>query len=358
LWDLRGRITEAVDWFEPLLMRAPEPSAARAVALVQLAAHKFMLGEQPEALLDEAIELSRARGYFAPHLHALTGKCAVALASADVVAAQRFGDEALSVARLVTGVQGSSFAYYWRGSVALARGALDEARALTREGLELARCDDDRYASATLLLLAGQAAIQQGAHSTASVHLREALQILRGMRAMWIHSHAIDLLAVAEQALGNHAMAVRLLAASDQLRGTVGMVIAVPLWKSVVDATIAATRAQLGDAGFETAWAEGRADLVWENVESLLDAAVAPPTAPHSAYTSDSEGSALDTLTARERQVAGLIGRGMTSREIARALVISVKTADTHAGRLREKLGLRSRAEIAIWAVRNATSGQ
>jgi DNA-binding NarL/FixJ family response regulator len=136
------------------------------------------------------------------------------------------------------------------------------------------------------------------------------------------------------------------------------MVIAVPLWKSVVDATIAATRAQLGDAGFETAWSEGRADLVWENVESLLDAPLAPPTATHSAHTSDSEGSALDTLTARERQVAGLIGRGMTSREIARALVISVKTADTHADRLREKLGLRSRAEIAIWAVRNATSGQ
>jgi DNA-binding NarL/FixJ family response regulator len=48
-----------------------------------------------------------------------------------------------------------------------------------------------------------------------------------------------------------------------------------------------------------------------------------------------------------------LIGRGLTSREIADALVISVKTVDTHADRIRNKLGLRSRAEIAVWALQH-----
>jgi len=58
-------------------------------------------------------------------------------------------------------------------------------------------------------------------------------------------------------------------------------------------------------------------------------------------------------LSARELEVATLVARGKTSREIAEALVISVRTADTHATHIRDKLDLRSRAEIAAWAVRH-----
>jgi DNA-binding CsgD family transcriptional regulator len=57
-------------------------------------------------------------------------------------------------------------------------------------------------------------------------------------------------------------------------------------------------------------------------------------------------------LTAREQEVAALIAQGKTSKEIADALVITERTADTHAAHIREKLGLRSRAEIAAWATR------
>ena len=56
-------------------------------------------------------------------------------------------------------------------------------------------------------------------------------------------------------------------------------------------------------------------------------------------------------LSAREVEVAALIARGRTSREIAETLVISEKTADSHADHIRTKLGARSRAEIAAWAV-------
>ena len=55
--------------------------------------------------------------------------------------------------------------------------------------------------------------------------------------------------------------------------------------------------------------------------------------------------------TPREREIAALIARGLTSREIAERLVIGKGTADAHADHIRGKLGLRSRAEIAAWAV-------
>ena len=59
----------------------------------------------------------------------------------------------------------------------------------------------------------------------------------------------------------------------------------------------------------------------------------------------------LEELTAREREVMALVARGLSNGEIAERLVISLKTADTHASHIRDKLGLRSRAEIAAWAV-------
>jgi DNA-binding NarL/FixJ family response regulator len=56
-------------------------------------------------------------------------------------------------------------------------------------------------------------------------------------------------------------------------------------------------------------------------------------------------------LTMREREVAMLIAQGKTSREIAEELVITERTADTHADRIRVKLGLHSRAEIVAWVL-------
>jgi non-specific serine/threonine protein kinase len=55
--------------------------------------------------------------------------------------------------------------------------------------------------------------------------------------------------------------------------------------------------------------------------------------------------------TARERQVAALVAAGCTNREIGRMLGISEKTAEVHVRNIMGKLGARSRAEIAAWAV-------
>ena len=54
-----------------------------------------------------------------------------------------------------------------------------------------------------------------------------------------------------------------------------------------------------------------------------------------------------DGLTARERQVAGLIARGRSNKEIARELCIEVSTVKNHVHHMLEKLGVRGRAEAA-----------
>lgn len=58
-------------------------------------------------------------------------------------------------------------------------------------------------------------------------------------------------------------------------------------------------------------------------------------------------------LSPRERQVAALIAQGLSNGELAARLGISERTAEAHAEHIRNKLGFRSRAQIAAWAVDN-----
>ncbi len=58
----------------------------------------------------------------------------------------------------------------------------------------------------------------------------------------------------------------------------------------------------------------------------------------------------LDQLSPREREVMRFIARGYTYREIARELVLSVKTVETHVSSVLRKLQLSNRHELARWA--------
>jgi DNA-binding NarL/FixJ family response regulator len=60
--------------------------------------------------------------------------------------------------------------------------------------------------------------------------------------------------------------------------------------------------------------------------------------------------AALKVLTAREREVLALIGRGATNQEIAQELVLGEGTVKTHIGHVFAKLGLRDRAAAIVCA--------
>jgi DNA-binding CsgD family transcriptional regulator len=57
----------------------------------------------------------------------------------------------------------------------------------------------------------------------------------------------------------------------------------------------------------------------------------------------------VDGLTARQQEVADLVSRGCTNREIATRLGIDERSAEGHVERIRLRLGFRSRAQIAAW---------
>jgi DNA-binding CsgD family transcriptional regulator len=53
-----------------------------------------------------------------------------------------------------------------------------------------------------------------------------------------------------------------------------------------------------------------------------------------------------DQMTARQRQIVELVARGLSYREIASELVISVRTVETHRRAIAERFGLKTRAQL------------
>jgi DNA-binding NarL/FixJ family response regulator len=62
------------------------------------------------------------------------------------------------------------------------------------------------------------------------------------------------------------------------------------------------------------------------------------------------DDGALATLSEREREVLGLLGRGLSNAEICELLVVSLPTVKTHVANVLAKLGVRDRVQAAIFA--------
>jgi len=85
--------------------------------------------------------------------------------------------------------------------------------------------------------------------------------------------------------------------------------------------------------------------------ELQLDPAVARRLM-NSLRTEPASDPAAD-LTSRELEVLQLIGAGAANKAIAQRLDISERTARTHVSNILRKLGLHSRTQVALWAVRS-----
>jgi DNA-binding NarL/FixJ family response regulator len=84
----------------------------------------------------------------------------------------------------------------------------------------------------------------------------------------------------------------------------------------------------------------------WEHLPALP---ASNQDAPSTRTNRSARRQRAQPLSAREQEIAGLIGQGLRDREIAAALVVSEHTVHAHVRNLLDKLGLASRAQVAVW---------
>jgi len=349
-WLIRGHLGEGRQWLTGLLATTSTRSAARASAMCVGATLAFWQGDYPAAhtLGEESLALARDVGDVRAAILSQMMLTGALLRLGDLARAVETSDESLMLARQAESPLDLSYALYARVEVARAAGD-ERAEAWVREGLALSRELGDVWGLCHWLLSAGQLAWLRGNYDRAVALLCEDLALWEELGSRSGIAMALEALAWVTGAQGLTARAARLFGAAAAAREAVGTAV-FPAGRADQARAEASVRADLGAAAFEAAWAEGQAMPPRQALEYAL--ATDEPSATETTPREDAAGSrSPDPLTPREREVAVLVARGLTNRQIAEALVISERTADTHVGNILGKLGLATRAQVAVWAV-------
>jgi len=214
----------------------------------------------------------------------------------------------------------------------------------------LARKVGDSFALVLSLEVGAVAALGQGDHRQTRLICEEGLKTSWRLKIMHVLADQLRIVAVSAGAQGQPVRLARLWGAAEALRETMGVDLS-PVERYLLEPYIATARAQLNEAAWETAWAEGRQMTPEQAVEYALSEKEEPTPTAALASEEPSAERRPPVLTSREEEVAILIAQGLTNHQIASELVLSERTVHRHVGKILKKLKLRSRTQIATWVV-------
>ena len=163
-----------------------------------------------------------------------------------------------SIAQTVGDGSGLARALTNLGAAAHADGDLVAACALLEEGVSVARATGDRHRLG--LALAGLALVDrlQGRHAESAARCKEALVVSSELEDAMVLPRSLAGMASVATLEGAHGRAARLFGKAQALRETSGTR-DTPQRRAIAERDLADLRAELGDAAFAAAWAEGRA---------------------------------------------------------------------------------------------------
>jgi predicted ATPase/DNA-binding SARP family transcriptional activator/DNA-binding CsgD family transcriptional regulator len=390
-WNVRGYLHEGIEWLERVL--AESGSAASPARVKALEGRGWLAQfhgdyERARTTYEEMLALSRELND--------RGNVATALNSLGTVAAQQ-GDNERAKSLLQENLRvleeleeaGDSATTLKRFHALNLLGYLaindegDYARGtiLWEQSLALAREAADDYSVAMTLANLAHPALMQGDYERAKSLGEEALAYANelkgagimvepttfvnlGLASLGLSEHeqamesfeeslvrsldtgrtpqvleTLEGMASLAGAMGEATRAARLWGAAEAAREVTGINTFTPDEWTMHEPHLSAACTLLGDEVWEEMVAEGRTMSLEEATEYALH---------KEAYPQDpSATKPEDQLTPREQEVAALVARGLSNRQIAGELSISERTAANHVARILKKLGLHSRVQIA-----------
>lgn len=322
-------------------------------------------------------------------IDALSGAAWLATDQGDRDSAVALLDESIGRARVGNDAVREATALNYRGRTNLVIGdplagaaASDISRALE---LHTAAGNDAGIAAA--LWFAGLPPMFDGQIKVAGERFERCAQMAQALDLPAIRARALQLLGVCRLELGDPAGARTSLAEGVPAIVDIGDRFAIPVGLSAL-AGLAALRgrprAALLLAGAAAAYEQVNHTYRPQVIRGFLDGWLAPARAAVGAAASslpdegrrltldeaialglnDTSGDAgraarpAGRLTPREAEVAALVARGLTNREIAGELYLSVRTVEVHVDHALTKLGFRTRTQLAAWVVGEGLSSR
>jgi len=347
LWAAHGPHSEGRFWLDQVLGRRAGPTIERIEALYG----SCVLAAAQD---DLAAVRSSARQAHEAASHLDEGAARGLAACADGVLATAHGNlvEAVgcwrrAVDELRAGETAGGPATLWHAvaldGLGLAAARLGDADTAARCHEEIvATCppDGDSLFSGLSLGSLGLALWKHGDPKTAAVRLREALMRLRRIDHVLGVAWCLEVLAWIAGDEERAERAATLLGAATGLRHTA---VPHPAAPEPLPAHHPGQRikAALGEPAYRAAFGRGEVMSVDDAIAYGLDEHGRPQPPPRQ--------PAPTQLTRREEQVAELVAQGLRNKEIAAALVISRRTAESHVENILTKLGLWNRAQVAAW---------
>jgi len=342
-WEAHGHLTEGRRWLTAALAGgAGQMATLRVRALAGAGRLAYLHGAYAEAMaLDtESLALARSTGDAHGVAAALTELGMVSRLQRDLPRSTQLLHEGLAHYRGLGDKAGIAFALLNLGATARIEGDLARSQHLLGESLAGYQALGDVCSIAIVQAMRGLAAMQGGELDAATQYFGAGLEGHARIGDRWFVTFDLMGLAQVLVARGQPEGAARLLGAAQALGDDIGGMIGGVTYAHLAD-TI---RAQLGAAQFDALSADGRA-------LSLAQAA-ALATVETSAPGADAPSPVrpiADALTPREWEVARLLGRGDTDRQIAAALFVGVGTVGGHVHHILRKLDLQSRHQVARW---------
>jgi predicted ATPase/DNA-binding CsgD family transcriptional regulator len=339
-WSLRGHHTEGRQRLGELLGLVPDPSLARVSALNGAGWLAIDQGDYDHAadLLAESIGLSRTLGDTVGE-----GIATVYLGRSNM-SRGRITHGAPDVARAVALVSEAgdrpaiAFAIFYSGLVAELTGQLEDACDIMIRCAAMAAELGLAPLNARARQMLGYVRLDLGQLSGARAALAEGFPVSMDVGDRWIVQIGLGGFAGLAAKTGRPRLALRLAGALEAYQDVNEFSMPVPI-AAIVDRWLAPARAKAGPAAAR--WlAEGRRLSPEEAVGLALanEPDDARPPGPR------------QTLTRREAEVASLVARGLTNRDIAAQLFLSVRTVEVHVDHILTKLGFHTRTQLAAWA--------
>jgi predicted ATPase/DNA-binding CsgD family transcriptional regulator len=331
---VRGLLLELLDRHP-----AHDTVRVRALNLAARLASRQADHASAKKLADSSIALARELADLDLIAHVLSGGGVVYHAADDLAGARRMYDEALSLLkgsgnrRLATEMQNHA------AVLATEQGQHAEAREMLKECLVYSRAQGDTATTAKYLESLASAELGLGDVDSAERSWREALSTFGDLADPFGTIWAIGGLALTAAARRDDARALRLAAIVDRMSREWSL----SAWSvrvAQLDEACTQVRARLGARKADSAWNEGLSMSSARALEYALDRDMV-----HTSTT------AAGPLSRREQEVVAMVAAGLTNKQIAQRLFIAERTAEGHVERIRNKLGVRSRTEVATWAV-------